>query len=153
MPAPDIVIPEAGQLLEVLVKRSMEIHERYRMGFHHMGTPQQLLREFFTIRLMLPRRSGNSTAAAHVTRKLFERTLLVTPETVVDDRVLTGIYRHVERAVRVAEIERATYGRTYDCVLIDDARWLSPEQLHYVENYIIDREFLHYPRFQLLVVG
>ena len=139
-------------IIAMMIEKAFEAIDYHQDIIKHWTTIKHINKEFRTIRLQLPRQTGQTTAAISVAKQYFKHPLYVCTDIIM--------INHVKRYID-SDIETLTYsqmknpeklvGKAFDCVIIDNASIMNIKDI--LENRELETISTLNERFLYIIIG
>jgi hypothetical protein len=137
----DLQVPSSGSLSgdssETIVSSAIKMIElsiQYVLGLYdgvrHTMSSDSYKRELCTIKVALPRRSGNTTIAVSLLRKIPESVLLVNNRD-IGENIIRNFYL-TDMASRIKIIDFNLRGTRFDYTIVDGASYMEQAKIDYM---------------------
>lgn len=139
-------------IIGMMIEKAFEVIDvhlnLYEMDAKHAN------KEFRTIKLRLPRRTGQTTAVINVAKQYFKNPLYVCTEQMNDH-----VKRHINKNINMLthtqiRNRRNLLGKSFDCVIIDNASFIDEGEIkETLENKDLEVMSLEYRHFLYILIG
>lgn len=135
----------------MMIEKAIELNTAY-LQYHQLRT-KHYNREFRTIRLQLPRRSGQTTSTINAAKKYFVKIVYVNTFKAITDLPLDP-GRFIKLTYQQAQNNDNLRGLDFDCMIIDNASYTEHSRLKRILNNKITEQIssLH-QNFLFILIG
>ena len=133
----------------MMVEKAFETIDQNLNIFQQLDT-KHVNKEFRTIRLQLPRQTGQTTSVISVVKQYFKKPLYICN---------SGMRKFVKQDITALMYEQIRYrqnlvGKTFDCIIIDNASMIGEQQTQEIlENEDLEMMSKLHDKFLYILIG
>jgi len=124
---PETIISSAIKMIELSIQYILNLSD----GIRHMMSPESYKRELCTIKLALPRRSGNTTIAVSLLKKIPD-SILIIRDRVTERNIIRNFHLRDMPPSRFRIVDFSLRGDHFNYIIVDGASYMEQQKIDFM---------------------